>query len=218
MNRLLFISGIMAAGMVVSQANANEERWPRWYVGLTGGVTFLEDDDISGGATGNMDFKTGGMGAISLGYMPALTMQPLSNMRFEAELGYHFNKLDSLTLSGTPTATDGQIQGYSYMGNLYYDFRNSSQFTPYIGGGAGGAHLMLNRTSGLGNTDTGDNVFAYQFMGGIAYAPTTMPATEWNLGYRYFVAQDPTFGSPTGKIKRDDYTAHNVELGGKFRF
>jgi OmpA-OmpF porin, OOP family len=206
-------AALIASTVLASSAHA-DERWPLWYVGLSGGVTFLDDADISGGATGDLGFKEGGMGTISLGYMPPVGMQPLSNMRIEAELGYHFNKLDSLTLSGTPTATSGHIQAYSYMGNLYYDFRNASQWTPYLGGGAGGARVLLSRNSGLGNTDSSDNVFAYQFMGGIAYAPAALPMTEWSLGYRYFVADSPEFGI----IKLDDYTAHNVELGGRFRF
>jgi opacity protein-like surface antigen len=214
MYKLSVIAALTAATLFTTTANADQERWPRWYVGLSGGVTFLGDTDLSGGTTGNLDYDMGGIGTLSLGYMPPLTMQPLSNMRIEAELGYHYNQTDSLVLAGTPTATDGYIRAISYMGNLYYDLRNMSRWTPYFGAGAGGAQLTLSRGSNVGNTDTTDTVFAWQLMAGLGYSPVTMPMTEWTLGYRYFVAQSPEFGD----IELDDYTAHNVEIGGKFRF
>ena len=55
-------------------------------------------------------------------------------------------------------------------------------------------------------------------MAGVSYAPSSLPMTEWILGYRYFVANEPEFRSATTPIKLDDYTAHNVEVGGRFRF
>lgn len=215
MRKLLIAACILTLSAAAAHAAPT---WPNWYVGLNAGVTFLDDQDISGGVTGNADSDAGWAGAVSLGYAPPSTMQPFSNMRFEAELGYHFHGLDSLVLSGTPTATNGDIKAMSYMGNLYYDFRNESGWTPYLGAGAGGARVMLSKNSGIGNTDRQDNVFAYQFMAGVFYAPRSMPMTEWGIGYRYFVAQDPEFASATTPIKLDDFTAHSVELGARFRF
>src|SRR5262245_42200591 len=107
MKKLLIAAGVLAFTSAATDANAAQPRWPLWYVGLSGGVTFLEDTDISGGATGNLDFKEGGNVALAIGYNPPMTLQPFSNMRFEFEVGYHYNGTDSLTLGGVPTATGG---------------------------------------------------------------------------------------------------------------
>lgn len=208
-----------AMALIASQSHA-QERWPRWYAGLSGGPTFLDDSDIGGASTGELDYDTtGGFGVVSLGYMPPSAFQPFSNMRLEAELGYHHSGIDGVTIGGTPVANPrGAVQMISYMGNVYYDFRNDSQWTPYLGAGAGGARVSLSKNSGLGNTGGNDNVFAYQFMGGIGYSPRSLPQTEWVLGYRYFAIQDPEFRTATTPVEIEDYNTHNVEIGGRFRF
>lgn len=214
----LLIGTALSLSIMAAQAQA-DERWPNWYAGLSGGVTFLGDSDISGSSTGELGYESiGGIGTFALGYVPPAAFQPFSNMRFEAELGYHYNGTDGATIGGAPVAAGDQLQAVSYMGNIYYDFRNNSRWTPYLGAGAGGATVSLSKRSGLGNTTSNDNVFAYQFMGGLSYAPVTMPMTEWGLGYRYFATQDPEFRTATGQIKVEDYRTHNVEVGGRFRF
>ncbi len=218
--RLGALTAIAFAAIAVSNAQAQEnERWPRWYLGLSGSLTFLNDSDVRGASSGKQDYNsTGGGVNFSLGYMPPLGGGMLGNFRIEAEGGYHTVGLDSYVLNGTPGTSSGRTSAWSYMGNLYYDFRNASRWTPYMGAGAGGADVKLSKTSGLGNTSDHDNVFAYQFMAGLSYAPQSIPLTEWNLGYRYFATQNPEFATATGPIKLTDYNAHNVEVGAKFRF
>jgi opacity protein-like surface antigen len=155
----------------------------------------------------------------SLGYRPALENAFANGFRFELEGGYHNNSLDSAVISGTPTVVSKHVRIWSAMGNAFYDFRNESQWTPYIGAGAGWADVDLPTTSGLGNVDNDDKTFAYQFMGGLAFSPTTIPLTEWTLGYRYFALNNAKFSTGGGsKLKLDNYGSHNVELGARFRF
>lgn len=195
------------------------ERWPRWYLGLSGGMQFLTDTDISGTAPGKVDFDDSGVVATaSLGYRPYFGVPALDSMRIEFEAGYHRSDLSSFSGAGGTAGLRGDTTVLSYMGNVYYDFRNSSRLTPYLGAGLGGASVRLPRTSGLGNTGNKDNVFAYQFLAGLAYSPASIPLTEWSLGYRYFRLNDPEFTTAGGRITLDDYDAHSVELGAKFRF
>ncbi len=219
MNKLLPALGFCALALSATQANAQQQYWPKWYVGLSGGVTYLDDSDVSGTSTGELGHDTGGAVTASIGYILPVGVQPMSNMRVELEIGYHENSLDNATLSGVATASPGRVRMASYMGNLYYDFRNSSRWTPYLGAGAGLAQVMLSHDSGLGNTqDDEDNVMAYQFMAGFAYAPASMPMTEWGIGYRYFVAHDPEFSTATGNVKLDNIAAHTAEIGARFKF
>ena len=105
----------------------------------------------------------------------------------------------------------------SYMVNAYYDFNTSyTGLRPYIGGGLGLAQVEVDSTT-INATDNEDSVLSYQAMLGIAYAPQTLPQTEWNLGYRYFGVSDPEFSNVGGNIDAE-YDSHGIELGMKFRF
>ncbi len=217
MNKLFATTSLFA--LALSSVAHADQAWPRWYIGLSGGVTYLDDSDVSGTATGEQGFDMGGVAAVSLGYQMPFGMQPFSNMRMELEAAYHENTLDATTLSGVSTASPGRLRVASYMVNAFYDFRNNSQMTPYVGAGVGIATATLSHNSGLGNTsDDEDNTMAYQFMAGLSYAPTSMPNTEWGFGYRYFVVDSPEYTTTGGKVKLDDVTAHTAEVGARFKF
>lgn len=198
-------------------AQAQSERWPRWYLGLAASLTYLNDSDISGATTGEMEFDTGAGFAASLGYMPPFEMAPFNNMRLEAELAYRRNDLDQRVTGGVASTARGAMRVWSYMANAYYDFRNQTRWTPYFGAGAGGAEVKLGSQSGLGNTDETDNVFAYQFMAGLTYSPQSMPQTDWGLGYRYFATGDVEYATAASRVELE-YDSHNIELGARFRF
>jgi outer membrane immunogenic protein len=217
MKRLLTAACAITAGLTAMTAEA-QERWPRWYLGLSGGAAFLNDADISGGTTGSAEYDTGFVGTVSLGYQPPATMQPLSNMRLEAELGYHYNEMDSTTLGGTTSPSSGNISAMSYMANAYYDFNNTSRTVPYIGGGVGMSRITAERGGNLALTKNDDNVFSWQLMAGLAYRPVSIPNTEWGIGYRYFVLSNPSFTNGSGRVEMDDVEFHNAEINAKFRF
>lgn len=215
------ISAILTAGICtmafISSAHA-DERWPRWYVGLSADVAFVEDSDLSGAVSGDLDYDIGTGGAISVGYLPFAGIEFLDNTRIEAELGYRYAGLDGFTNAGTPANATGSARMLTYMANAYYDFNNETQWTPYLGAGLGGAMVQLSKSSGLGNTDDEDTVFAYQFMAGVTYAPSSMPMTEWGVGYRYFTANSPDFTTTGATLNLDDITSHNIEATARFRF
>jgi opacity protein-like surface antigen len=101
------------------------------------------------------------------------------NFRLEGEISYRANNIQNLPgVSGINRMTD-------YLVNGWYDFANTSRFTPYVGGGIGYA-----RDKGIANglatgttTSAGDDAFVYQLGGGVAYKL----CNNWALtaDYRY---------------------------------
>lgn len=218
-SRLLSATALAAAFVSTAASADTGERWPRWYVGLSAGMQFLSDSDLRGATAGDVEFDNGFVATAALGYMPAFGVPYMDNLRLEFEGGYHTSPLQNMRVGGVNTALGGNITAVSYMGNLFYDFRNASRWSPYIGAGAGLANIHLPRTSGLGNTENSDNTFAYQLMAGVGYSPASIPLTEWTLGYRFFSAGEPEFNTAgASKLKVQDINAHSVELGAKFRF
>jgi opacity protein-like surface antigen len=206
--------GALMAASALSGVQA-DERWPRWYVGLTGDYTYMQDQDISNTSKSSVQMENGwGVGG-EIGYLPSSSMPLVNALRFEAEVTYHENKVSRVNLVG-----GGQIgsngANYSttaYMANMFYDLPTGSNWSPYIGGGMGMASIHLPTNSNAGNTSSTDNEFAYQGLVGIGYSPDTIPNTQWSLGYRYLATSDAAFGGSTVK-----YSTNNVEVGAKFRF
>ena len=207
------ILGFLAVALAAQSASAqSQERWPRWYVGLSGSLVWVQDSDVSGlSPARSIDFDQGYGAGVSLGYMPPVA--ELGNARFEFEAYWRNSDADTKTVGGVHSNANGELTSYAYMVNAYYDFRNDSQWVPYLGVGLGWANVELDKTVGLGATADDDVVFAYQGMVGIGYEPTTIPNTIWSIGYRYFGSQDPEFGNVTA-----DLDTHNLEAGVKMRF
>ena len=217
MKKTHVIAGLTAltAMMTFSAAYAaDEERWPRWYIGLTGGYTYMGDEDVNGGTATKLSLNDGFEAGGAIGYLPSSSMPLLNALRFEAEVTYHENDIHSAHLvNGTNVTGSGSLQSTAYMANAFYDFQTGSAWSPYIGGGIGLATMHLPSTSGAGNTESSDTEFAYQGMVGIGYTPVTIPNTQWSLGYRYLATSDANFGGTSVQ-----YSTNNFEAGAKFRF
>lgn len=115
-------------------------------------------------------------------------------MRMEAEYlirtTTHFNK-DSYDVS--------LVAPQTLFVNLYYDFENESNFTPYIGGGIGAAFVGV------------DSNFAWNVGAGLTYDISECVAL--NLGYRYNSYGQFENNNTTGIL-----SAHEVLAGLRYKF
>lgn len=104
----------------------------------------------------------------------------------------------------------------SLMLNAYYDFKNSTSFTPYIGAGVGLVQLKNTLNMQLTDTQTPNSIqkytlkatsknIAWSLSAGVQYAIT--PNLDVDLSYRYFNA-----GSYTANYKED-----KQEINSKFK-
>lgn len=197
--------------MYPAHAQSDQVRWPNWYVGLNGGVSWYPNSDVAfvGVASGELKSSTGWMGSIALGYLPRTTMPVLSAMRLELEYAYRVNDLDSVE----GTVLFGETHSNAFMTNMYFDFVNQTRLTPYVGGGVGMARVEIESS---GSTFD-DDLFAWQLMAGLSYEPASMPMTVWNIGYRYFATSDAEYDTGALTVSQE-YQTHGLEAGAKFRF
>src|SRR5262249_9513073 len=119
------IAGLAAFTALTAFSSAQaEERWPRWYVGLTGGYTYMSDQDVSCSVAGvnSISLRDGyGLGG-SIGYLPSSSMPLLNALRFEVEVTYHTNNLQNVHLTnGTTIGGNGSFDSVAYMLNVFYD-------------------------------------------------------------------------------------------------
>jgi OmpA-OmpF porin, OOP family len=213
--------GIMSASSAMAGYEGGQfgqNRWPNWYIGVSGSVPFVNETDVTsnGNTLGEVDFDSGyGVGG-SIGYTPGPMGNFLDNTRFEFEYFYRDNSLDSFTSGASSTSVGQKLTSDAYMLNAYYDINTATRLTPYLGAGAGTTRISLD-VPGLGVNST-DNVFAYQLMAGLGWQPETLLNTVLQVGYKYLDASDPEFGSASGATIGHEYQVHSVEAGARFRF
>jgi OOP family OmpA-OmpF porin len=195
------------------------DNFPNWYLGTHAQMSYISDagveTSIAAGAD-EIEFDEGYALGFSIGYRPSTRLDVLKDMRFELEYSYRDAAPSTLTASTGNRGLDGYFLSHNIMFNTYYDFKNTSQWTPYVGGGLGIAFVTLNENTL--NIDDSDEALAYQGMLGVSYAPTALPDTEWGIGYRYVGMTDPKLQDTAGNSFEHEYHSHNVELQARFRF
>jgi OmpA-OmpF porin, OOP family len=205
-----------AFATLATSAHADQPRWPKWYAGLHGSVPFVTEKDLERNNTnlGGLAFDSGWGAGASLGYMPSGDgASAWDAFRIELEFHHQENNVDSL--ASLPGLLNGTMSVDAYMANMFFDIKNATRLTPYVGVGAGWANIELNAP--LAGVNGDDTVIAYQALAGVYYEPELIPLTRWGVGYRYFDSVDPEFGQGAAASKVN-YQSHSVEVGAQFRF
>lgn len=180
----------------ITPAIAEDTYWG----GGIGAVEYPDADlDVSGGGTAKLSSDTGVMIGISMG------TSKFAPFRFEGELAYRTNDGNKLTGPGGGVSGNADVHSAGLMFNGYYDFKNSSSITPFLGIGAGVAVVDID-----GTVDDHDSVFAYQFIAGVGF--DINPKLKFDLSYKYFSTATPSF--KTGGNSFDlDYSTHSLQIG-----
>lgn len=157
-----------------------------------------------------------------------------NGLRTDLEYAYQGPDIDKLkgTIAGVPVTFNGDgssLTVNTLLANVYYDFKNSTKFTPFIGGGLGVAFLGAN-TNGPDasqvriNTSGNDSVFAYQATVGGSYALTSQFSMTGS--YRYLGTEEGSFNATayagltpvaTGTVK-SSFSDNLIRLGVRYTF
>ncbi|MCK9175469.1 MAG: outer membrane beta-barrel protein [Desulforhopalus sp.] len=183
------------------------------YLSVNVGVATPNDSDVTDSTTPYMIMDMESDSGLALGVAVGYSLA--CNMRFEGEFAYQENDLDKVSFYDIGADLTGYTSSYAFLLNSYYDFKNASPFTPFIGGGLGMAKVEINDLnfpgSGIPDESDDDNVFAYQFGAGVAYAVNEQVSID--VKYRYFGTSDPEF-----ETTEAEYSSNNVYAGVRIAF
>jgi len=217
MKRLRLGLLLMATALVVPSAVMAQDAGSRqgWYASLGAGLNILRDSDIDGGPfQSKAEFNNGFAGRAAAGYS-------FGSIRVEGEYSYRRNGVDSL--SNPAGSGDGHVSSNALMANAYYDFLNSSNWTPYLGVGIGAARVNWSDVRGPGPVlfDGSNYQFAYQGIAGVSYAFN--PNWSVEADYRYFATLDPRIDStkqsvPATGSASTEYGNHTIMVGFTYHF
>ncbi|TDI66618.1 MAG: hypothetical protein E2O90_04800, partial [Alphaproteobacteria bacterium] len=202
-----FIVGFACVALVAMAGTAATAEGPAkhkgFYVSGALGANWAKDSDVSGAASGDIDFDVDWVGAVAVGYGYG------NGLRMEGELYHRRSEADDL--SGKAT-----VNGFMF--NVLYDFDVSRRFIPYIGLGAGLAVVHFDDISPIGGSsvDDEDNVFAWQAIAGVAIP--LRDRLDLTADYRYFDAGDVDVHTSAGSRLNSEYASHSVMIGLRYRF
>jgi len=207
MKKLHTIIGAAAVCLMAGTVFAGEGK-P--YVGISGGVAIMSDSTLTDntGSSLKLSYNTGYALSGVAGYEFG------NGLRVEGEANYRQASMDKVSVSGLSANISSDVWSVGMMANAYYDIKNSSSITPYIGGGIGFANVnvgdgTINGIKVWSKAD--DTVFAYQIAVGAGI--DISKELTFDMGYKYFGTQDPKF-----ELAKADYSSHNFMLGLRYRF
>ena len=179
-----------------------------FYIKGSLGIGMAMDTDIdnmpNAAGAAKMTYDTGFVGSLAAGYDFA------NPMRMEVEFMRLQNDLDRLSYDNVyGNFTEGDLTTKSFMLNGYYDIATGSPWTPFVGVGIGWSKLDLD-TPAFPISDN-DDVFTYQFIGGVAYAFNE----QWSVDaeYRFVGTGDATISGADY-----DFNSNNLMLGLRYSF
>lgn len=202
----------------------------QWHVAAGATLGWLGD---SPQATANAPFPgstllSENLGETGWGGYAAVGFRPLAPIRIEAEIGRTENDSDAFVITSPFTATvpqDGEIDIWRFMANVYYDFGSAgARLRPYVGVGAGAAHVDLFRfaaTAAAPNApfvhyDDSETGFAWQAMGGVALR--VRPHLALTGQYRWFDAGSIDYVTSIGQSATIEIDGHHVDFGLRYEF
>lgn len=155
----------------------------------------------------------GGTGGFDYGYF-----------RLEGELSYKHGEIATISDQAGSYRyrnADGTLGAFAVMFNAFFDLRNSSPVTPYLGGGIGFAAMHLSDTFVPGEPlpvyqEDDDSVFAYQAGAGLEVALNHNLSLDF--GYRYFATTKARFGTNRDVDTELKFKSHNAAVGLRVKF
>ena len=181
---------------------------------FSGGVGMTSVDDIkatiSSTTTNKTELDKGFLYSAGFGY---------DFGDFRAEINYKKDSFDinkySETSSGTTTTASsvkGDLDASTIGVNIFYDFNNSSKFTPYIGAGIGSTKVETKNVvvEGTSTANADDSKTSYNLKLGISYE--VAKSSELYLEGTYLSISDVELSS----AKIDDIKNYSVMAGLRF--
>lgn len=205
------IFGVLVAAPAAAQmpTQADQADGPRGsiYARLGAGIIWNDDLDLDVDFSPNAIFPaalpgpaTGLASEYGAGaqYVGAIGFSYPNGTRTELE--YRYSSIEPDLVRTLPeggfgvsaASASGDFRTHVLMSNVYYDFRNSSRLTPYIGAGVGGVFIE----EGQGLTDS---AFAYQAKAGFSYEM----AEDWSVDLEYLYARSSQLVFGTDEFSTD---------------
>ena len=222
---------VLVVMLLVSTANAfAEQEIPQIYLSGKLGLSLMKASDITntsnpGGATVTKQSTSETVmplgGAIGYNWAKhGISLRTEVEFLYRTNLGYDSNP--TFTNAGTPTKFTSKMTSKTVLFNGYYDFTNTTKFTPFVGGGIG---LSMNNTTTHGSLTDGtlpasDKIdktsFAWHVGGGVAYNLTEHIILD--VTYRFADLGEAVWQAGSVQLTANHLHSNEFLFGARYQF
>jgi opacity protein-like surface antigen len=194
--------------LLVSMYASDAAMAGNFYLNGNAGLVWLQDTDltessVSREVTFDSGFGLGGGGGYDFDFM-----------RVEAEIVYRRNDVNKVSTAEYGNVDgSGDMSSFSLMVNGFYDFKNTTFLTPYIGAGVGVAYVDLSSVSAETIRISGGDSTVFAYQAEIGFSSEINETMSVDLGYRYFATTDPSLGGVDS-----EYKSHNFLIRFRYAF
>ena len=193
---MLTVAALAIVSVPVTSMAADDSLYLKAGLGIGMAMDTDVDNMPNNAGTAKVTYDSGWLGILAVGYEFA------GPLRTDFEYLWQKNDIDTLSYNNSfGNFQEGDLKTQAFMLNGYYDIATGSPWTPYFGAGIGWAKLDLN-SPGLPFSDN-DDVFAYQLMGGVAYAINDQLSVD--VQYRFM-------GTADADIQGADYNMNSNDI------
>lgn len=205
------LPALLALSLLLPLPAARADETGGGYAGFQAGMFLPIKSSVSGAFVGedadvtyNAGFIVTGVGGYEFG----------NGLRGEGEFSYRQLTTDTLVNGARMVDLRSDIRTYSFMANLYYDFRTRTVISPYVGAGVGLAYADFGKATTSGrlvwSSDT-DTAAAYQGIAG--FTVRLCDDTSLDFAYRHFAVPRLHF-----KTLSAQFRGPNLSVGIRRRF
>lgn len=156
----------------------------------------IESSVSGGGLSGKLSYDAGFVLAALAGYEFG------NGLRGEAELNYRKLGTDRLNSGATGVPVQSEVWTGGFMTNVYYDFRNRTAVTPYLGGGIGVALAEFGRGTSNGATLwSADRDVSLSYQGIAGFALRITPRSSLDFVYHHYAVPSFHFDTLAAKFR-----------------
>lgn len=224
MNRVL-LAGVAVTAMVLAAPQASSADYTassgtgyKPYVSLFGGASWLTKNPhgyATGGPTpadllmNNPGYIIGGAVGVDWG----------NQLRTELELSYSRWTSDKAYYSSTNHTAKSDVTATYLIGNAWYDIKNGSMITPYIGGGVGVGWTNINAFQGTGlAAQFNSSGLAFQLGAGLRFNVSENVAIDAGYRFKDIVGLNYNSSNPSEVATDTSLASHNFQIGLTLQF
>lgn len=215
----LLVACLAAGATEASAADVETDFAPEmsgWYLAVSGGLNRIFDLDYETDGTEPAPFSDDGEIDFDYGFRGGAAIGKRFGGNFRGELEFAYSSTDADEVDGTDV--DGALDIFSLLAKIDYEMEFFGWWHPYIGIGAGFAHVSIDDIGLVDAADGSDTVFAAAIEGGSMFALSETVELFTQTQLMFLGDVDGDFEINTGSITLESPVVLSSSVGLRINF
>lgn len=215
----LLVACLAAGATEASAADVETDFAPEmsgWYLAVSGGLNRIFDLDYETDGTEPAPFSDDGEIDFDYGFRGGAAIGKRFGGNFRGELEFAYSSTDADEVDGTDV--DGALDIFSLLAKIDYEMEFFGWWHPYIGIGAGFAHVSIDDIGLVDAADGSDTVFAAAIEGGSMFALSETVELFTQTQLMFLGDVDGDFETSAGSITLESPLVLSSSVGLRINF